>query len=190
MNKELQEIMAEYECGVAKARYIITKRNKGLPYNPHKNHFAGYKWEDYKDIDFTNRCFSKRCGYAGDYYMIKGRSVSVASIVWMSHYQQDIPQGYIVNHKDENPLNNDIDNLELIPARENTTKRKKTRCVNQWTCNMSKEELKKRDVIKKEIAKLKQLKEEYRRKGRSDIVREIRNDIKTLQEQLKVKEDK
>lgn len=34
--------------------------------------------------------------------------------IWMVGYQCDIPDGYDIHHKDFNPLNNKIDNLELI----------------------------------------------------------------------------
>jgi hypothetical protein len=35
--------------------------------------------------------------------------------VWMKHFG-DIPSGYHIHHKDGNPSNNEIENLELLPA--------------------------------------------------------------------------
>ena len=36
----------------------------------------------------------------------------------------DIPDGYVVDHKDNNPLNNKLDNLQIITIRKNLTKDK------------------------------------------------------------------
>ena len=39
-------------------------------------------------------------------------------------YKGDIPKGYDIDHIDNNPLNNDINNLQLITRAENLRKRK------------------------------------------------------------------
>lgn len=57
----------------------------------------------------------------GKYYMGnvkdengKRHPVRAHVYVWKKHYG-DIPKGYVVHHKDHDPRNNDISNLELMP---------------------------------------------------------------------------
>lgn len=38
--------------------------------------------------------------------------------VWEEYYGQKIPDGYVIHHKDENPKNNSIDNLQLMTIEE------------------------------------------------------------------------
>ena len=38
--------------------------------------------------------------------------------IWEDFYGQKIPEGYVIHHKDENPKNNSIDNLQLMTAEE------------------------------------------------------------------------
>lgn len=35
-------------------------------------------------------------------------------LIWEEYYGKNIPEGYVIHHKDENPLNNCISNLELM----------------------------------------------------------------------------
>jgi len=42
-------------------------------------------------------------------------------LIWVYHYG-DIPEGLTVDHKDENKLNNDIENLQLLTHRINVIK--------------------------------------------------------------------
>ena len=51
----------------------------------------------------------------------------------MQYHKRNIPAGHVINHIDENPLNNAIDNLELIPIGENTSKNKKSSRNNQYS---------------------------------------------------------
>jgi len=46
---------------------------------------------------------------------IFGEEFSEERIIWEMHYGA-IPVGYTIYHKDKNPLNNKIENLELIPC--------------------------------------------------------------------------
>lgn len=61
-----------------------------------------------------------------DYYRVKlnGENYAVHRIIWVLHYQTDIPEGYVVNHKDCNTFNNKIDNLELCLQKYNMRRRK------------------------------------------------------------------
>lgn len=51
----------------------------------------------------------------GDYpaIFLEGKSVHVHRLEWIKHHGE-IPEGFIVHHKDENKLNWEIENLELI----------------------------------------------------------------------------
>ena len=39
--------------------------------------------------------------------------------IWIDHFG-DIPKGFIIHHKDDNPLNNDISNLEIMAKSEHS----------------------------------------------------------------------
>ena len=44
-------------------------------------------------------------------------------VVWSSfHPNEDIPKGYVIDHIDNNPMNNSLSNLQLISVRENNLK--------------------------------------------------------------------
>lgn len=49
-------------------------------------------------------------------YMVfynKGQEIKAHRVIW-EQYHGKIPKGYIIHHKDENKLNNDISNLQLV----------------------------------------------------------------------------
>lgn len=46
-------------------------------------------------------------------------------------FNGEIPDGMVVDHIDGNSLNNDLDNLQLLPQTENIQRREKHN--NQWT---------------------------------------------------------
>ena len=48
------------------------------------------------------------------------------------------PAGYVVDHIDNNPLNNDISNLQLVTPKINITKDKTNCSINQIKCNINK----------------------------------------------------
>ena len=47
------------------------------------------------------------------------RTVSLARLVYVA-FVGDIPEGYVLHHIDENPLNNDLSNLKLLSRSDNT----------------------------------------------------------------------
>lgn len=61
----------------------------------------------------------------GGYYRVafKGRCIYYHVIIWILH-KGDIPDGFIIDHIDGNPINNDINNLRLVTQRENTQNKK------------------------------------------------------------------
>lgn len=54
---------------------------------------------------------------------VGGQNHHVHRLQWVNHYGE-IPQGYVVHHKDGNKLNWDIDNLELISRSEHIKRHK------------------------------------------------------------------
>ena len=71
--------------------------------------------------------FKKRVRGGGfDYYRVKlkGTNYAVHRIVWVLYHNKNIPEGYVINHKDGNTFNNNIDNLEICLQKENMRRRK------------------------------------------------------------------
>lgn len=56
-----------------------------------------------------------------------GRQFSVAALVWLAFIGEKIPAGFIVDHKNEDPFNNDPGNLQLLTIGDNTRKAWKIR---------------------------------------------------------------
>lgn len=67
-----------------------------------------------------------------------GGSQTLARVIW-TYFKGDIPKGYDVDHIDGDPLNNSLDNLQLLTRAENLRKRAKNG-ANQNTVNMTEEE--------------------------------------------------
>lgn len=54
-----------------------------------------------------------------------GKNVHVHRLEWIKHHGE-IPDGFVIHHKDENKLNWNIDNLELISRGEHLLKHRET----------------------------------------------------------------
>ena len=67
--------------------------------------------------------------------MIGRKHYSSHRIIWVLFNNKEIPRGYVINHIDCNPSNNNINNLELITIAENARKRK---CHNLPNTGVSK----------------------------------------------------
>lgn len=50
--------------------------------------------------------------------------------VWEEYYGQKIPKGYVIHHKDENPKNNSIENLQLMTVEEHIKHHHKGKTVS------------------------------------------------------------
>lgn len=53
------------------------------------------------------------------------KTITYSRYLWMTHHQRVIPEGYEVDHIDDNPSNNEISNLQLLTTDENNRKRDK-----------------------------------------------------------------
>lgn len=65
------------------------------------------------------------------YYDGKRQLTILLHNVIYAWYKGEVPLGYDVDHIDNNPFNNNIDNLELVTHEENL-KRRSIKGVNQW----------------------------------------------------------
>lgn len=117
----------------------------------------------------------------------KSQTFVLSNLVWVYFFGK-IPKGYDIDHINEDPLDNRLDNLQLLTRKENLAKRGHS--VNQYTANLSKEEreeiykqnqLKKQKKTDRYTAKL--LKE--RMKDRLDEVLFIRDYYQLLLEEAK-----
>lgn len=64
---------------------------------------------------------STKCALVSIYYRDKKqtRTVSLARLVYVA-FVGDIPEGFVLHHVDENPLNNTLSNLKLLSRSANT----------------------------------------------------------------------
>ena len=90
-------------------------------------------------IQSTNPKYGK--GYAGVtvYVKMNGEACQyvLSNIVWV-YFNGQIPEGYDVDHINDNPLDNRLENLQLLTRKENLCKR--GHCINQYTVGLSKKE--------------------------------------------------
>lgn len=54
-----------------------------------------------------------------------GKNYHLHKLVWEDYYGE-IPNGYVIHHKDENKLNWDIENLELLSRKDHLAKHRKS----------------------------------------------------------------
>lgn len=67
---------------------------------------------------FFRRPNSKDEARRNYYFSRKGRLLH--RVIWEKHHNKTIPRGYVIHHKDFNPLNNDINNLECMTNADHT----------------------------------------------------------------------
>ena len=92
--------------------------------------------------------FVTKDGYNSYAYGCMNISVARIMFVW---FVRDIEYGEQIDHKDDNPLNNTLDNLQVLTQEENL--RKKGISRNQYTWNLTDEEILKRRQLKEEEKK-------------------------------------
>lgn len=96
-------------------KWIITKDStKKSPSTICKQHLSTRKHK-YS----PNKVYEVVCVYDKDTKLMK--TLSLARVVWAWFY--GVPEGYDVDHKDNNPHNNALENLQLLTRKENIAKR-------------------------------------------------------------------
>lgn len=83
---------------------------------------------------YANTCEGYRT-VKGMYSSVKinGKAALVHRLIWVIHYGE-IPDGMVINHKDNNSLNNKISNLELITQAQNS---QRTKSQKKLDCGLS-----------------------------------------------------
>lgn len=132
------------------ARYIVARKNKGFDYKPRPRKGLTKEFLDsqnvkikFADNDFGYEVYQngrKRIIFnhiTGQYkatkrnkfhlytcLMLNGKQklVSLASLIMVLIIGKDIPDGYVVDHIDNDSFNNDISNLQLLTISENIKK--------------------------------------------------------------------
>ena len=92
--------------------------------------------------------FVTKKGYNSYTYGALNISVARIMFVW---FVRDIEYGEQIDHKDDNPLNNTLDNLQVLTQEENLKKKGISR--NQFTWNLTDEEILKRRAEKEKEQK-------------------------------------
>lgn len=138
------------EYSYDKARYHffkqIGKYQYVTQYTKHNSRELGYSPDDFKhtvvfpdkDAKFGWSIFDngkyraarqqKECCAKIDhvyaYATMEGQAYSrlmpLSSLIWLCFLKRPIPAGYVIDHIDENPLNNSIENLQCVTIGENT----------------------------------------------------------------------
>ena len=115
----------KYTPGLTKQELV----DRGIKLEDGKVYQWSNKLKDYVELDIklmtTKPKYGKERSYKVVYYYKKEKHVMFPInlhrliYVW---YKGDIPQGYVVDHIDNNQLNNDPDNLQLLTRGENVKK--------------------------------------------------------------------
>lgn len=115
----------KYTPGLTKQELV----DRGIKLEDGKVYQWSNKLKDYVELDIklitTKPKYGKERSYKVVYYYKKEKHVMYPInlhrliYVW---YKGDIPQGYVVDHIDNNQLNNDPDNLQLLTRGENVKK--------------------------------------------------------------------
>lgn len=148
-NKRVQELVAQ-GMGFSSARRQEAMEYKGTWVDKKWKIDEGYKQEDFLDftikynpnaiglweVTYKNKpinCVIMRNRLFVDYYIGKRvlkntgnismacARVSLSVLVWLKN-KGDIPAGYVVDHIDNNSLNNNLDNLQLLTRGQNIKK--------------------------------------------------------------------
>ena len=112
--------------------------------NKYKHSTKTYQVPVVQFVDKSKKIpFVTKNGYHSYTYGCMNISVARIMFVW---FVRDIEYGEQIDHKDDNPLNNTLDNLQVLTQEENLKKKPVGR--NQFTWNLTDEELLKRKAEK------------------------------------------
>ena len=89
-----------------------------------------YRRTPYRGGILSKPCYEKLKDRNGTphrvFIQVGGKSVTMHKVVWVMH-NSDVPNNMTIDHIDENPFNNSIENLQLLTAIENTQKSARSR---------------------------------------------------------------
>jgi hypothetical protein len=82
------------------------------------------RWGKKRTMFFKGKELEKCLGTNNYYHVVlskdgKTNTFDIHPLVWKT-FNGDIPEGYVINHKDENKTNNKLSNLELLTIEGNT----------------------------------------------------------------------
>lgn len=130
--REFRRATCIHQTGIKKVLKIVFDNGQELICTP--NHPFGVrswngqkgeyiKYVEAKDLKIGMRVKSAYKEYRGDdpngkKYVTFGSKDYLHRMIWEYYNNKDIPEGYVVHHKDFDRLNNDINNLELMSSTE------------------------------------------------------------------------
>lgn len=90
------------------------------------NRAKAYRWKNERTIYnvTTNHSYGKPLTYLNTTIKVNGKTITIplGNLVWI-YFNDTIPDGYDIDHIDNNPFNNNVDNLQLLTIKENIQKR-------------------------------------------------------------------
>lgn len=143
---KIEDIMNERGCSWSQAKYISESfrrkgeykavgRNSYSPSDPLFQNYTlvrdldseyGWKLLNSRGKEKKLSVYTTKQGYTSIRANLcvnnKETHHSLASLIWLLYLDREIPAGYVVDHIDNNPFNNDPDNLQLLTTRENLLK--------------------------------------------------------------------
>lgn len=115
--------------------YVSLKQNNG-----HEDFIKKYKIELYSTTNvkygYGNKDCKRKYEYVGCRLNVSKPARKaiygciLSRLLWL-YFKGEIQDGYIIDHKDGNPLNNSLDNLRAIPREDNT--KVEFRHVKHWS---------------------------------------------------------
>ena len=136
INAELTRAMLE-EYGITNIYWDCDNNEWWINRFWYKNHS---KDKHHYRVEITNACRPHKYTPKKVYpkvtfsYKCKNKSITLSRLLY-AWFKGDIPEGYVVDHIDNNPWNNSLDNLQLLTQEENLIKRftdNPNNPCNQW----------------------------------------------------------
>ena len=115
-----------------------------------------------------------------DSYTYKTTTLGVHRLVWV-WYNDCQPAGFIVDHIDNNPLNNSLDNLQLLTPSENVAKERTDYLTKELKCQMNKP----RSFYEEKLNKYLLAHEEAKKAGDQKAAHHLRTNISNSRARLR-----
>ena len=107
----------------------------------------------------------------------KKRAKGLHVAIWEYYNKKEVPKGYHVHHKDGNTFNNDISNLECIPAKQHLSEESKKNWENSELREKMLENLKSASEKSKEWHKSEEGKEWHKKHATRSILGEYQTRV-------------